>query len=154
MIPQQETIDKISSAVLPILRESSLDLVDVEFVSTGRRWLLRIYIDKEGGISIRDCEWVSREFGRLLEAEDIIDHPYVLEVSSPGLTRPLRKWQDFDRYVGKRCKIITREVVDGKNEFKGEIIDASTDDVAIKVDGVLYRILLSVIKKANLEFEL
>jgi ribosome maturation factor RimP len=154
MIPQQEIVDKISSVVLPILRESSLDLVDVEFLPSGRRWLLRIYIDKEGGVSIKDCEWVSRELGRLLEAEDIISHPFVLEVSSPGLTRPLKKWQDFDRYVGKRCKIITKEIVDGKNEFRGVINDATIDDVAVMVDGILHRISLSVIKKANLEFEL
>jgi ribosome maturation factor RimP len=154
MIPQQEIVDKISSAVLPILRESSLELVDVEFLPSGRRWLLRIYIDKEGGVSIRDCEWVSRELDRLLEAEDIISHPFMLEVSSPGLTRPLKKWQDFNRFVGKQCKVITKEIVDGKNEFKGVINDATTDDVAVMMDGILHRIPLSVIKKANLEFEL
>jgi ribosome maturation factor RimP len=154
MIPLQEIVDKISNAVLPILRESSLDLVDVEFLPSGRRWLLRIFIDKEGGVSIGDCEWVSRELDRLLDAEDIIDHPYMLEVSSPGLTRPLKRRQDFERNRGKRCKIITREIIDGKNEFKGEIGETSEDSVAVNAEGILHQIPLATIKKANLEFEL
>ena len=154
MIPQQEIVDKISDVVLPILRESFLELVDVEFVPSGRRWLLRVYIDKEGGVGISDCEWVSRELDRLLDVEDLIDHAYVLEVSSPGLTRPLKKVRDFERYAGRLCKIVTREMVDGKNEFKGTIVGASVDAVEVRTGEAVHRIPTSIVKKANLELEI
>jgi ribosome maturation factor RimP len=154
MIPRQEIVDKISDVVLPILRESSLELVDVEFVPSGRRWLLRVFIDKEGGVGISDCEWVSRELDRLLEVEDLIDHPYVLEVSSPGLTRPLKKAKDFERYTGKMCRIVTTEMVDEKNEFKGTIVGASTDMVKVRTGEAVHLIPLSIVKKANLELEI
>ncbi len=96
-----EIVEQITRTVEPILQESALELVDVEFQPSGRRWLLRIYIDKEGGVTIADCERVSRELDRLLDVEDMIDHPYVLEVSSPGLTRRLRKKADFERVQGE-----------------------------------------------------
>jgi ribosome maturation factor RimP len=154
MIPQQEIVDKISSVVIPILRESSLELVDVEFVPSGRRWLLRVYIDKEGGVGISDCEWVSRELSRSLDVEDPIDHPYMLEVSSPGLTRPLKKWQDFERHTGKRCRVLTRETVDGKNELRGTIVRVSAENVELETGESVHEIPLSIIKKANLELEI
>jgi ribosome maturation factor RimP len=96
---------------------------------------------------------VSREFGRILDVEDIIDHPYSLEVSSPGLTRPLKKWEDFQRNRGKLCKIVTREKIDDKNEFHGTIIDASEDTIEIKGTNNVFTIPIYAIKKANLEFE-
>jgi ribosome maturation factor RimP len=154
MIPLQETVDKISLIALPIVQESFLELVDVELVPSGRRWLLRIYIEKEGGVTISDCERVSRELDRILDVEDVIDHPYVLEVSSPGLMRPLKKKKDFERYKGKRCKIIARSSVDGKIDFRGEIVDVIGDEVEVSVEGDVHRIPLHEIKKANLEFEL
>jgi ribosome maturation factor RimP len=154
MIPLQETVDKISLIALPIVQESSLELVDVELVPSGRRWLLRIYIEREGGVTISDCERVSRELDRILDVEDVIDHPYVLEVSSPGLMRPLKKKKDFERYKGKRCKIIARSPVDGKIDFRGEIVDVLGDDVEVSIEGDVHRIPLNEIKKANLEFEL
>jgi ribosome maturation factor RimP len=154
MIPQQEIVDKISSIVLPILQESLLQLVDVEFLPSGRRWLLRIYIDREGGVTIADCEWVSRELGRLMEVEEVVDHPYVLEVSSPGLTRPLKKKEHFESSKGKKARIVTSLPVDGKNEFTGEIAGVAGDEVEVKIDGTTYRIPLEAIKKARLEFDL
>jgi ribosome maturation factor RimP len=154
MIPLQETVDKISLIALPIVQESSLELVDVELVPSGRRWLLRIYIEREGGVTISDCERVSRELDRILDVEDVIDHPYVLEVSSPGLMRPLKKRKDFERYRGKRCKIIARSPIDAKIDFRGEIVDVVGDDVEVNVEGNVHRIPLHEIKKANLEFEL
>jgi ribosome maturation factor RimP len=155
MTPQQEIVDKISHIALPIVQELSLELVDVELAPAGRRWLLRIYIDREGGVTISDCEQVSRELDRLLDVEDFIDHPYVLEVSSPGLTRPLKKARDFERYRGRKAKIVTRSMIGGKNEFKGEIVEVAGDDVDVRTEGdIVHRIPLNEIKKANLEFEL
>ncbi len=154
MIPQQEIVDNITRVVKPVLDEVSLELVEVEFRPSGRRWLLRIFIDKPGGVTIADCEWVSRELDRLLDVEDAIDHPYVLEVSSPGLTRPLKSKQDFERYEGRMCRIVTREAVEGKNEFKGAIAGVIGDEVEVKAETAVFRIPLSIIKKANLELEL
>ena len=101
MTPQQEIVDKITQMVQPIAQESSLELVEVELRPSGKRWLLRVYIDREGGVTIADCERVSRELSRTLDVEDVIDHPYALEVSSPGLTRPLKKKTDFERFRGR-----------------------------------------------------
>ncbi|MGD0487980.1 MAG: ribosome maturation factor RimP [Syntrophorhabdales bacterium] len=149
-----EIVEQITRTVEPILQESAIELVDIEFRPSGKRWLLRIYIDKEGGVSIADCERASKEMSRLLDVENIIDHPYVLEVSSPGLTRRLRKKADFERGKGKMCRIVTRSEVDGKNEFRGEIIFVAEDEVEVREERGIHRIPLSVITKANLEFEL
>ena len=154
MIPQEEIVERVTLAVEPILRESALDLVDVEFHPSGRRWLLRIYMEREGGVSIGDCEHVSRELSRVLDVEDIIDHPYVLEVSSPGLTRALKKRVDFERNRGKSCRIVTASAIGGRNEFRGVIVDATGDEVEVRGERDVYRIPLGEIKKAHLEFEL
>ncbi len=149
-----EIVEQVTRIVEPILQESALELVDIEFQPSGKRWLLRIYIDREGGVTIADCERVSKEMNRVLDVEDIIDHPYALEVSSPGLTRRLRKKADFERGKGKRCRIITGSAIDGKNEFRGEIIRVAEDEVEIRDQKDIHRIPLTVITKANLEFEL
>jgi ribosome maturation factor RimP len=154
MIPQQEIVDSVTRAVKPVLDEALLELVEIEFRPSGRRWLLRIFIDKPGGVTIADCEWVSRELDRLLDVEDAIDHPYVLEVSSPGLTRSLKSREDFGRYEGRVCRIVTREAIEGRNEFKGTIEGVDGEEVEIRGEKAGFRIPLSAIKKANLELEI
>jgi ribosome maturation factor RimP len=153
MTPQQETLDKITLLVRPIVRESSLELVEVEFRPLGKRWLLRVYIDRDEGVTIADCERVSRELDRVLDVEDVIDHPYTLEVSSPGLTRALKGRQDFERYRGRTCRIITSVAIEGRNEFKGKIVEVAGEDVEVIDERGGHRIPLSGIKRANLEFE-
>ncbi len=153
MIPQREIIEQLQDILLPVLQDYGLELVEIEFKPSGKRWLLRLYIDKEGGVTISDCENVSREFGRILDVEDVIDHPYSLEVSSPGLTRPLKKWEDFQRNNGKLCRIVTTEKIEGKNEFQGTIINASEEKVEIRGTIDVFTIPIYAIKKANLEFE-
>ena len=113
-----------------------------------------MFIDKEGGVTIDDCAYVSRELARYLDVADIIDHPYTLEVSSPGLTRQLKRSEDFMRNKGKRCRIITREAIEGKNEFAGEIGKTTVDEVEIKEKIGIFTIPIYAIKKAHLEFEL
>ena len=151
-MPEQETIKKIEDVLMPILLEDRLELIDIEFRPTGKRWLLRVYIDKEGGVTIADCETVNRELGRILDVEDIVEHAYTLEVSSPGLTRPLRKIEDFEKHKGKLCKIITKEQLYGKNEFEGEIIKTHEDNVEIKGKIDVFTIPMYAIKKAHLQF--
>ena len=158
MVDIQQIVDQVTHLVEPIVRDELLELVEVEFIPTGGRWLLRIFIDKEGGVTIGDCEHVSREAERLLDVEDMIDHPYTLEVSSPGLTRALKKKKDFERYRGKHCKVITSSLIDARNEFEGEIGDVTEENVEIRAtNGAktdVYTIPFSAIKKAHLEFEL
>jgi ribosome maturation factor RimP len=154
MRSEREVIEQVESLLLPILRDEGLESVDIEFIRSGRRWVLRLFIDKEGGVTISDCERVSREFGRLLDVEDIIDHAYTLEVSSPGLTRPLRKMEDFVRYRGKTCRIVTSEKVEGRTDFRGIINTVSSDSLEIQGELGVFTIPFCAIKKARLEFTL
>ncbi|MCX8109719.1 MAG: ribosome maturation factor RimP [Syntrophorhabdaceae bacterium] len=147
-------IEKVKECLMPLINEYGLELVDVEFKTSGRRWLLRVFIDKEGGVVLSDCENISRELSLILDVEDFIKHPYVLEVSSPGLTRPLKTRQDFVRSIGKPCRILTSEKIENKNEFKGKILDVREDEIEIKGKIGVFTIPIYAIKKANLEFEL
>ncbi len=113
--------------ITPILAEFGFELVDVEYVKEGADMYLRAYIDKEGGITIDDCEAVSRRMSDLLDAEDFIDGSYIFEVSSPGLDRPLKKEKDFARSVGKEVEVKTYRALDGQKEFRG-VLTAYTDD--------------------------
>lgn len=153
MISATETIEKIEGIVAPILGDRVLELVEIEFRPSGKRWLLRIYIDKEGGVTIDDCEYVSRELARVLDVDDPIEHPYTLEVSSPGLTRPLKRREDFVRFRGKKCRIVTREEVGGKREFLGTIVDTVGEEVTIEEKIGMFTIPICAIKKAHLEFD-
>jgi len=154
MIPATEAIEKIQVIVLPILEERLLELVEVEFRPAGKRWLLRIFIDKEGGVTIDDCEYVSRELSRALDVEDPIEHAYTLEVSSPGLTRALKKLADYVRYKGRTCRVITSEEVEGRHEFVGKIVDTAGENVLIQEKIDVFTIPICAIKKAHLEFDI
>ena len=154
MISEREIIENIGHILAPILEEDCLELIDIEFRPSGKRWLLRIYIDKDGGVTISDCEKVNRELSRSLDVEDVIDHQYVLEVSSPGLTRPLKSVNDFKRCKGKQCKIVTSKPLEGRNEFIGEIVRTNGDEVEIKGKIDIFTIPICDIKKAHLEFVL
>lgn len=154
MIRNEEIIRKVTEIVAPILRDGQIELVDIEFHPTGRRWILRLFIDKEGGVGLEDCEHTSREIDRLLDVEDVIDHPYVLEVSSPGLTRSLKRKEDFDRAIGRKCRVITKSLIEGKTEFRGELVISTEEEVQVKDELRVYSIPVCAIKKANLEFQM
>ncbi len=113
-----------------------------------------MYIDKEQGVTISDCEYVSRELSRILDVDDLIEHPYTLEVSSPGLTRPLKKKEDFVKARGKRCRIITNLEVEGKREFSGTIVDIKDEEVVMQEKIDVFTIPICAIKKAHLEFDI
>ena len=120
--------------ILPILEKNSFELVDVEYVKEGPTYYLRAYIDKEGGITINDCELVAREMNELLDAEDYIPDAYVFEVSSPGLGRPLKKDKDFVRAMGKDVELHTYKAIDGCKEFIGRLVAADADTVRIDME--------------------
>ena len=98
MAKREEYEIKTEELVMPLIEKNNFELVDVEFVKEGQNWFLRLYVDKPGGILIDDCELVSREVEKLLDESDPIEQAYILEVSSPGLDRPLKKDKDFERY--------------------------------------------------------
>ena len=105
--------------ITPILERNNFELVDVEYVKEGSTWYLRAYIDKEGGITVDDCEIVAREMNEILDREDYIEDSYVFEVSSPGLGRPLKKEKDYIRSMGKELEIRTYRSMNGSKEFYG-----------------------------------
>ncbi len=123
--------EKTESLILPILEKNQFELVDVEYVKEGSTWYLRAYIDKEGGITVNDCELVAREMNEILDREDYVEDSYVFEVSSPGLTRPLKKEKDYVRNLGKPVEIRTYRAIDHKKEFVGILKAYDADSVTI-----------------------
>ena len=130
---KQNIEQKTEDILLPILDRHGFELVDVEYVKEGRDWYLRAYIDKEGGIAVDDCEVVSRELEKILDAQDLIPEAYILEVSSPGLTRPLKKEKDYIRNLGKPVEIHTYKPVDGSREFIGDLVRYDKDQVTLDI---------------------
>ena len=126
---------KTESLILPILERLQFELVDVEYVKEGSLYYLRAYIDKEGGITVNDCEVVAREMNVLLDKEDFIPESYTFEVSSPGLGRPLKKEKDYIRNMGKEIEIRTYRAINRNKEFYGILIAYDKDSVTIDADG-------------------
>lgn len=120
--------------ILPILEKNQFELVDVEYVKEGDTWYLRAYIDKEGGITVNDCELVAREMNEILDREDYIEDSYIFEVSSPGLGRPLKKEKDYARSMGKELEIRTYRAIDKKKEFYGILTDYDEKKVTIQTE--------------------
>ena len=120
--------------LLPIMEEHHFELVDVEYVKEGSNWYLRAYIDKEGGISVNDCETVSRIMNDLLDEHDYIEDSYIFEVSSPGLGRPLKKEKDYVRSMGKELEIRTYRAINKEKEFYGILKSYDADTVTIETE--------------------
>ena len=125
---------KAEALAEPIVSSFGFELVDVEYVKEAGTWYLRLYIDKEGGITIDDCETVSRLFSDKLDEEDFIDDSYIMEVSSPGLGRPLKKEKDFKRSIGKEVEIRTYRPIDKQKEFFGVLTAYDESHVTITLD--------------------
>lgn len=119
---KRETYEARTEAyLLPVLAECGFTLWDVEYVKEGSNWYLRVYIDKEGGITVDDCERISRPLSDWLDQEDFIEDSYILEVSSPGLGRPLKRDRDFERSIGKDVEIRLFKALDQQKEFTGTL---------------------------------
>ena len=154
-------IEKIEELVQPILDDLNCELVDIEYQREQRGWVLRFFLDKEGGINLDDCALASREISSLLDVEDIISTAYNLEVSSPGIERPLKKIADFERFSGELAKIKTIDSIDpdqsGRNRktFVGTLsgIDGENVLIVLKKNAAAVPIAMQQIEKANLKFE-
>jgi len=161
-VSQQTLIEQLSAIVVPILETMSMELVDLEYKHEGRDWFLRIFIDKEGGVTLDDCADVSREVGAVLEVEDLVRTAYRLEVSSPGIDRPLKKVKDFERFAGRLVKLKTYESLDpdqrghARKTFVGILLGIENGLVRIEQTdkkGGVVEFPLEGIAKANLEYE-
>jgi ribosome maturation factor RimP len=143
----------VTELIEPGLLAKGLELVDVEFKKEGKNWFLRIYIDREGGVTLEDCQKVSRLAGDLIEVEDVIEPVYTLEVSSPGLNRVLKKEKDFLKYSGKKINVQCHAPMDDRKKFTGILTDFIDQSIHLEVNGQQHKIPLSLVAKANLVIE-
>jgi len=126
---------EIMELAAPVVEALNFELVDVEFVKEGANWYLRIYIDKPGGISIDDCQAVSEQMSDILDEKDPIEQSYYLEVSSPGLDRPLKTERDFTKYKGELVEVKVYQPIDGKKIFEGELVGLIDNKIVINDAG-------------------
>ncbi|ABO50479.1 protein of unknown function DUF150 [Desulforamulus reducens MI-1] len=128
-------VEKVTEAVAPIVEEAKLELVDVEYVKEGGNWYLRIFIDKPGGIELDDCQGVSEKIDTLLDEIDPVPQAYFLEVSSPGIERPLKKPQDFEKFNGHLVNITTFAPINGSKNFIGKLLDYNEEGIHLEIKG-------------------
>ncbi len=161
-IGQPSIVERATQLVEPVLERDGYELVDVEWLREGPSWVLRVYVDRPGGPTIDDCQAVSRTIEAILDAEDLIEPSYHLEVSSPGLDRPLRKPADFERFAGQRAHVKTYGPVEStppgpgaapRKNWTGILRGFRDGAVEIEVDGHLHRIPHAQIAKAHLEYD-
>ncbi|MDW7771532.1 MAG: ribosome maturation factor RimP [Desulfobulbaceae bacterium] len=150
MIGIEEIIAAIEEYAGPVLDEAGLELVEVQFRREGHGWVLRLFIDKEEGVTIDDCARVSREISTWLDVENLIDHAYHLEVSSPGLERPLKKPADYERFAGRKARIKLKEPRNDQRVFIGILGKIQENDVTLIVDEKPVHIAFEEIARARL----
>jgi len=134
----------------PIVSGMGYDLIEIEHFPNPKHGVLRLYIDKEGGVNVDDCSSVSRQVSAFIDVEDPISGQFNLEVSSPGSDRPLRRLKDFQRFVGSLVKLKTAMPLEGQRNFKGRLLEASEETVVIETDTEELGIPMGVIEKARI----
>lgn len=134
MTKREEYEQKTEEILQPIIDANGFELVDVEYVKEGGTWYLRAYIDKPGGITVDDCELVSRAANDILDEKDFVEDSYVFEVSSPGLGRPLKKEKDFARSIGEEVEIRTFRPINRQKEFYGILDTYDKETVTIELE--------------------
>jgi len=144
---------RVSELVEPALAELGFELIDVEYLAKHGRWVLRLYIDKTGGVTIDDCTRVSRELGPLIDVKDVITCAYNLEVSSPGVDRPLKKETDFVAVIGEKIKVRMVKTSKGRRNYAGILRKLDGGMLQLEVDGGMVTLQRSDIEKANLVYE-
>ena len=146
----RESVAGLRNMLEPGVRALGYELVDVEYTSAGSQNVLRVYIDQPKGITVDDCATVSRQVSAVLDVEDPIREAYVLEVSSPGLDRPLVKREDFERFAGQMVKVRMSEAVLGRKNFKGTLVGVDGEAALVDVDNERYSLPLARIERARL----
>jgi ribosome maturation factor RimP len=143
----------IEDLTRPILERNGMELVDVTYRLESGRWVLRVFIDKPGGVNLDDCAFISHQIEDLIEVDDVIPQRYFLEVSSPGLDRVLKKEADFQRFCGEKASVKTREALAGRRNFKGRILRCEQGVLEMEdTEGARFEFSLDEIEKARLEY--
>ena len=146
-------MDRVKAVADSILTSEDMELVEVEYRREPVGWVLRLTIDKKGGVTLDDCTRISQEMGRSLDIEDLISNPYHLEISSPGLDRPLKNERDFIRFSERRIRVKTIDPIGKQKSFKGKLRKCVEGRIEMETDGGIVEIPLSNIARANLEVE-
>jgi ribosome maturation factor RimP len=144
------TGEELTRLLEPTIEQLGYELADLELKLAGRDSLVRVFIDKPEGVGLADCETVSRQVSAVLDVEDPVPGHYVLEVSSPGLDRKLKKPAHFRRYVGEEIRVQLRFPVEGRRKFRGRLTAAGEDTIQIEVDGQLHELPITTIDTARL----
>lgn len=147
---------KVHALATQVADECGFEVADMQLWAKGKRTLLRVFIDKEGGITLDDCETFSRRFEALLDVEDPITGPYTLEVSSPGLDRPLKTLRDFSKNIGKLVRIVTKEKMNNQSFFVGRLEGINDQSLRLSLTDGKGEVVIpvSMVSRANLELEL
>ncbi len=144
-------IDKVRDFLQNLLPAMALELFDIQYRREGHGWVLRIFIESETGVTLEDCSNVSRELGHYLDVEDLIDNAYHLEVSSPGLERPLRSFEEFCRFCGRKARVKMHDAVDGDKVFEGIIEETAGGLITLRLDdGRSIQFSFEMVNKARL----
>jgi ribosome maturation factor RimP len=149
----QSIVQGVSDLVEGILEEMGFELVEVEYIHNMGRWILRLVIDKESGVTIDDCAKVSNELGDLIDVKNFIDHSYALEISSPGLDRPLKKEKDVLKAMNKKIKLKMLTPVEGRRNYSGYLRDFENGMLHVEIETGLVALPWSEVDKANLIYE-
>lgn len=150
MSKAEESVEKIADT---LAGELGCEIADVEFVKEGSEWFLRVFVDREGGVDLDFCELFSRRLSEILDENDPITQAYRLEVSSPGIERPLKKEKDFVRFNGEKIKINLFEAINGQKQLIGTLLGLDNGEISLKCEDITYTIALKNISKANLYWE-
>jgi len=153
MMDKLSVSQRVRNAVEPVVRDDGLELVDVEYKKTGKIWTLRVIIDKEPGVNVDDCQKVSRQIEDLIEIENLVPTGYVLEVSSPGLDRPLKSSRDFIKSKGKRITVSLFSPVNGQKKLDARIQECRDEILCLEENGTAIEIPLKNIAQAKLIIE-
>jgi ribosome maturation factor RimP len=149
------TVARVWELAAPLVETQGMEIIDIEFRPEGSRGgrVLRLYLDKDGGPSMDDLSRVSRELSDLLDTRNIVEVAYTLEVSSPGINRPLKLPRHFARFIGRTIRVRTRDLVQGRRSFLGRLLEVSNDKITVTQDGSRCEIPLSLIEKSNYEHD-
>ncbi|HBX42739.1 MAG TPA: ribosome maturation factor RimP [Deltaproteobacteria bacterium] len=143
--------EKIAALAEGVAQDELVELIDVEIATEGSRSVIRVFIDREGGVQLRDCVSFSRKLGAILDVEDPVSSPYSLEVSSPGLNRRLSRPKHFAAFRGRRVRVSLSAPVEGSRNFRGVLLGSDEEGIELDRDGRIFRLPYRLMRKANLE---
>lgn len=150
----QPIVDRVKELIAPLLEQKAIDLVEINYRQVGRRKILRFLVDKTPGITLDECTAINEEIAAIMDKEDTIATSYVLEVSSPGLDRPIISKRDFDRAIGKKMDIFLKDPLKDKFQYTGILKGVKEDSISLKIKNGLVNIPLGIINKGKLVIEI